>query len=74
MEDENYVAIRKDTYTGHEWMDVATMSGDGDEVRRKAEQTDKLIPQWAESNPVVRVVEVKCVEGATVWEPSWSKA
>jgi hypothetical protein len=73
MEENCYVAIRKDTHSGKEWMDISTMSGCGDEVRRKADETDKKIPEWAKANPVLRVVEVRCTTGATVWEPSWSK-
>jgi hypothetical protein len=70
IEKSLYVAIRKDTYSGREWMDYSSINGLIEEVQRKTGELDKAIPHWAKGNPVIRISEVKCIEGATILEPS----
>lgn len=64
METDFYVAIRKDTDSEKEWMDSGAFGISIESVQRKVKEVDEAIPHWAKDNPVVRIVEVKAIEGA----------
>ena len=56
-----FMAIRR-TPEGNEWLDTVTLGWDQDDAMGKALATNKIIPQWAKENPVIRVVAVDIVE------------
>jgi len=51
-----YLAIRKSTDDGHEWMDTSTISVLVHQAGDIARRHDREVPQWAVCNPVVRLV------------------
>lgn len=62
MRKNAWVAIRKATDSGEEWMDTETLHVFPETVASKVEETNKQIPKWAKAHPVVRIVPVTIVE------------
>ena len=58
-----YAAIRE---TGDvEWIDIDTISGHPSTARKITEKDAVKMPEWVESNPVKRIVEVEIKEVQT---------
>jgi hypothetical protein len=45
-------------------MDLSTVDLLSQSARNNAEETNRLIPTWAEANPILRVVSVTITEDA----------
>lgn len=56
-----FVAVRKNP-DGKEWLDTSTLDLLPDLAREHARATDRLIPDWANAQPVLRVVKVTVME------------
>jgi hypothetical protein len=51
---ENWVAIRRCSDDGHEFMDLNTVSCEREHCTMLAERSTESNPVWAKANPVVR--------------------
>ena len=60
IEEIVYAAIRK--HKDDEWIEVDTISHLYEVSKEKAEKTDRIIPQFAKENPVVRIGRFKIEE------------
>jgi hypothetical protein len=56
MTTTGFIAIRRDTSDGHEWMDTQTFQLTLDGVHARLEAVAYHIPCWDAANPVQRIV------------------
>lgn len=59
---EGFAVVRRSAAIGREWIATDELGLVAEDARRKAENCDKLIPQWAKQNPVVRIARVEIRE------------
>lgn len=58
----DYVAIRRCSDDGHEYMDTRHIWAGPTVVRWYTDIDDKQNPRWAKDNPVVRIAQIKIEE------------
>jgi hypothetical protein len=59
-----YVPVRRCTEGQHEWLDTCALGVSLDQCQENYAATDRLIPEWANMNPVVRIARIILMEDA----------
>lgn len=57
-----YAAIRRDIDSGKEYIDIDTVEYLADMSKAEVHKTDREIPGWAKSNPLLRIAQVQITE------------
>lgn len=53
-----YAVVRRADDDGHEWLDTSSLDMLISGTKRRAQETDERIPNWAAANPVIRITTV----------------
>lgn len=53
-----FCAVRRDPYTGKEWLDTSTITLHPEDTKKEAQLSERYIPQWTKENPVIRIAKI----------------